>query len=235
MSATDATRGDNTSHCSADVSGQANTVTVNYRYLLDGLQAIGSDQVVFEMIDPGNPCLLTPKGTTEGYRYIVMPLNNRILNDLAPMAENKQNVLLWAIGGVLIILGVIYFSVTGGSAGTLKIEVLTPLSGDAASYGTAVQRAYDLAVSEVNAAGGVDGRQIELVYEDAKCEGATAVTAAQKLVNAGGVKFILGGTCSGETPGRRRSHRDLVCSSFPHRQPVRHYRCRRPRVPHLPI
>ncbi|MEK7620559.1 MAG: ABC transporter substrate-binding protein [Patescibacteria group bacterium] len=117
------------------------------------------------------------------------------------MAENKQNVLLWAIGGVLIILGVIYFSVTGGSAGTLKIGVLTPLSGDAASYGTAVQRAYDLAVSEVNAAGGVDGRQIELVYEDAKCEGATAVTAAQKLVNAGGVKFILGGTCSGETLG----------------------------------
>ncbi len=74
VSATDATRGANTSQCGADVSGQANTVTVNYRYLLDGLQAISSDQVVFEMIDPGNPCLLTPKGTTEGYRYIVMPI-----------------------------------------------------------------------------------------------------------------------------------------------------------------
>lgn len=74
VSATDATRGDNSSHCSADVSGQANTVTVNYRYLLDGLQAISSDQVVFEMIDPGNPCLLTPKGATESYRYIVMPI-----------------------------------------------------------------------------------------------------------------------------------------------------------------
>lgn len=74
ISATDATRGTNTSQCGADVSGQANTVTVNYRYLLDGLQAISSDQVVFEMIDPGNPCLLTPKGTTEGYRYIIMPI-----------------------------------------------------------------------------------------------------------------------------------------------------------------
>lgn len=74
VSATDATRGQNQSQCSADISGQANTVTVNYRYLLDGLQAISSDQVVFEMIDPGNPCLLTPKGTTAGYRYIVMPI-----------------------------------------------------------------------------------------------------------------------------------------------------------------
>lgn len=115
------------------------------------------------------------------------------------MAENKQNALLWAIGGVLIILGVIYFSVTGGSASTLKIGVLTPLTGDAASYGTAMQRAYDLAVSEVNAAGGVRGRQIELVYEDAKCDRTTAATATEKLVSVDQVKFILGGTCSGET------------------------------------
>lgn len=74
VSAIDATRGQNQSQCGADVSGQTNTVTVNYRYLLDGLQAISSDQVVFEMIDPGNPCLLTPKSTTEGFRYIVMPI-----------------------------------------------------------------------------------------------------------------------------------------------------------------
>ena len=115
------------------------------------------------------------------------------------MAENKQNGLLWAIGGVLIILGVIYFSVTGGSTNTLKIGVLAPLTGDAAYAGTAIQKSNDLAVSEINAAGGVNGRQIELVYEDSKCEGATATTSTQKLINVDGVKFILGGTCSGET------------------------------------
>mgnify|MGYP001566513257 CR=1 FL=1 len=115
------------------------------------------------------------------------------------MAEKSNNALLWAIGIVLIVLGFIYFSATGGSSGTLKVGVLTPLTGDAASYGTAMQRAYDLAVSEINAAGGVDGRQIELVYEDAKCEGSAATTATQKLVSVDGVKFILGGTCSGET------------------------------------
>ncbi|MBI4435481.1 ABC transporter substrate-binding protein [Candidatus Uhrbacteria bacterium] len=115
------------------------------------------------------------------------------------MAENKQNGLLWAIGGVLIILGVIYFSVTGGSGSTLKVGVIAPLTGDAASYGEAVRRAYDLAVSEINDAGGVAGLPLELVYEDGECDGPAAITAAQKLVNVDGVKFILGGACSGET------------------------------------
>lgn len=74
VSATDATRGTNTTDCGGDISGQSNSVTVNYRYLLDGLQAIRADQVVFEMIDASNPCLLTPKNDTSAYRYIVMPI-----------------------------------------------------------------------------------------------------------------------------------------------------------------
>lgn len=74
VSAVDATRGQNTTQCSADMTGSTNTVTVNYRYLLDGLNAITSEQVVFEMIDPGNPCLLSPKSETESYRYVVMPI-----------------------------------------------------------------------------------------------------------------------------------------------------------------
>lgn len=115
------------------------------------------------------------------------------------MAEKTNNTLLWAIGLALIVLGFIYFTATGGSGGTLKVGVLTPLTGDAASYGTAIQRAYDLAVSEINAAGGIDGKQIELVYEDSKCDGAAATTSTQKLVSVDQVKFILGGTCSGET------------------------------------
>ena len=74
VSATDSTRGNNTTSCAASVSGEVNTVTVNYRYLLDGLNAISGDQVVFEMIDGANPCLLSPKSETQAYRYIVMPI-----------------------------------------------------------------------------------------------------------------------------------------------------------------
>lgn len=74
VSANNATRGENTTKCAADVSGIQNTVTVNHKYLLDGLQAISSDQVSFEMIDASNPCLLTPQGSQDAYRYIVMPI-----------------------------------------------------------------------------------------------------------------------------------------------------------------
>lgn len=74
VQSTDATRGDNVSVCQAEVSGQTNTVSVNYRYLLDGLQAISSEQVNFEMIDASNPCLVTPVGSKEAYRYILMPI-----------------------------------------------------------------------------------------------------------------------------------------------------------------
>jgi DNA polymerase III subunit beta len=74
VSATDATRGANTTHSPADITGVNNSVTVNYRYLLDGLQAISSDQVIYEMIDASNPCLLSPKGETDSYRYVVMPI-----------------------------------------------------------------------------------------------------------------------------------------------------------------
>lgn len=76
VQATDATRGDNISSCGAEISGQPNTVSVNYRYLLDGLQAIVSDQVVFEMIDGANPCLISPAQSTQAYRYVLMPIRS---------------------------------------------------------------------------------------------------------------------------------------------------------------
>lgn len=73
VKATDAARGENVAECEAAIEGTDNKVTVNFRYLLDGLSACGSDQVAFKMIDGGNPCLLTPK-EGNGYLYIVMPI-----------------------------------------------------------------------------------------------------------------------------------------------------------------
>ena len=70
----DATRGENKNRFPVDVKGGDNNVTVNYKYLLDGLNAIDDEKIVFKMIDPTNPCLLRPKGETSGYVYIVMPI-----------------------------------------------------------------------------------------------------------------------------------------------------------------
>ena len=119
------------------------------------------------------------------------------------MNEKSRNGILWIILIVLVVLGFVYLSgpntTEESESGPIRVGVITPLTGDAAVYGTAMQRAYDLAVEEINTAGGVDGRELSLIYEDGKCDGTTATTAAQKLVNVDQVKFILGGTCSGET------------------------------------
>lgn len=74
VTAVDATRGENTASCAVDLTGESNEVTVNYRYVLDGLNAIRSDKVLFQMIDAANPCLVRPNDKDAGYLYVVMPI-----------------------------------------------------------------------------------------------------------------------------------------------------------------
>ena len=56
-------------------------------------------------------------------------------------------------------------------------------------------------MEEINAAGGVNGRMIELVVEDSKCGAQDAITAYNKLTDVDGVKIILGTSCSGAMLG----------------------------------
>jgi DNA polymerase-3 subunit beta len=74
VKALDANRGKNTTVCMGNISGEPNHVTVNYRYLLDGLNAMTSEQIQFQMIDASSPCLVLPKNSHEPYRYVVMPI-----------------------------------------------------------------------------------------------------------------------------------------------------------------
>ncbi len=83
----------------------------------------------------------------------------------------------------------------------IKIGVMYPLTGDGAAYGLPIQKATQIALEEINAKGGVNGRKLEFVYEDSKCNPKDGNSAAQKLVNIDKVKVIIGGVCSGETLG----------------------------------
>lgn len=83
----------------------------------------------------------------------------------------------------------------------IKIGFIGPLTGDAAAYGEAARNGVAIAVDEINSAGGINGQQVEVIYEDGKCSGKDAASAAQKLVSIDQVKVIVGGTCSGETFG----------------------------------
>lgn len=84
-------------------------------------------------------------------------------------------------------------------ADTIKIGFIGPLTGEAASYGIDPLAGIEAKIDEINAAGGIDGKMIEIVAEDGKCTGADAASAAQKLIGVDHVVAILGGQCSGET------------------------------------
>jgi len=78
----------------------------------------------------------------------------------------------------------------------IKVAALVPLSGPVAAFGEATQNAVQLAVDEWNEKGGVLGREIELIVEDSQCSPEPAVSAANKVIDQDGVKFIIGEVCS---------------------------------------
>ncbi|MBP6685187.1 MAG: branched-chain amino acid ABC transporter substrate-binding protein [Leucobacter sp.] len=86
----------------------------------------------------------------------------------------------------------------GSSDGPIKLGMLAPFSGSEAAFGDYMKYGAQLAIDEINADGGVDGRDLELVTEDDGCDATQAVSAANKLVSAG-VHGSVGGYCSGAT------------------------------------
>ena len=104
----------------------------------------------------------------------------------------------------LALLGLLLLSVgcTGGDSDEpYVIGAMDALTGIAESYGNPLLQAKLLAVEEINAAGGIDGRMLELIVEDSKCAAQDAIIAYNKLTDVDGVKIILGATCSGSTLG----------------------------------
>jgi len=85
------------------------------------------------------------------------------------------------------------------AAEQIKIGVVTPLSGTYAGIGQQVRWGLELATKEVNAAGGVMGRPIELIFEDEEANPSVAVQKAEKLFEVGKVDFLTGTVNSGST------------------------------------
>jgi len=106
--------------------------------------------------------------------------------------------------GLVIIALVIWGGYTllqdaGTDGDTIKIGFIGPLTGEAGNLGENAKMAVEIAVAEINEAGGINGRDLEVIYEDGQCLGKEASSAANKLINVDKVSAILGGACSGET------------------------------------
>lgn len=81
----------------------------------------------------------------------------------------------------------------------IKIGVLTPLSGTYAPIGQQVKWGTELATEEINAAGGIEGRQIKLIFEDGEADPSVMTRKAEKLFQSDKVDFLTGVVNSGGT------------------------------------
>lgn len=94
----------------------------------------------------------------------------------------------------------------GGETGTaepIKIGVVVSLTGTYAGLGEPERIALEMERDRINAAGGVNGRPIELIFEDDGTDEAKAVAAASKLIEQDKVVAIIGATGTGQTMAMR--------------------------------
>ena len=84
-------------------------------------------------------------------------------------------------------------------ANVIKIGGLAPLSGQYTEYGLECKKGIDLAIEEINAAGGVNGKTLQFICEDDEGVPAKSVNAYKKLVSQDKVRFIIGSLTSGAT------------------------------------
>jgi branched-chain amino acid transport system substrate-binding protein len=83
-----------------------------------------------------------------------------------------------------------------GSDGPIKIAASMPLTGDSAAYGVGTENGIDLAIDEINKAGGIGGRKLELTKFDDKCDPAAAATAANDIISNSSFVAVIGNVCS---------------------------------------
>ena len=119
------------------------------------------------------------------------------------MMKNRVGKLL-----VIAVTGA-FLAVAGQAvaADTIKLGVAGPHSGDLASYGIPTVKAAELVVKEINAKGGVLGKQVELLVEDDVCKPEVATNTATKLISED-VHVVLGHICSGATKAALGIYKD---------------------------
>jgi len=111
----------------------------------------------------------------------------------------KKNVLLSLAFALAVACALSFAGCAKADTGTIKIGGIYPLSGGVAVYGVEAKNGVEMAVEEINAAGGIDGRMVELIAEDDEGNPEKTVNAYKKLTTKDQVKIIIGSLTSGCT------------------------------------
>jgi branched-chain amino acid transport system substrate-binding protein len=112
------------------------------------------------------------------------------LKALAPLA---------IAGGVLAAMPAWAADVPGVSADKIRIGSFGALTGPGYLYGKLVMNGVEVVFDDINAKGGINGRKLELVREDDRCDPAGAIAAVKKLIFQDQVFAMIGGGCSNAT------------------------------------
>ena len=116
----------------------------------------------------------------------------------------QKKALLFLLG-LLTVLALVALACGGGDGGDdegpFRVGVMESVTGAGETYGVMAVQAKQMAVDEINEAGGINGRMLEIIVEDEKCNAQDSITAYKKLTEVDGVKIILGTSCSGAMLG----------------------------------
>jgi len=114
--------------------------------------------------------------------------------------KNKNKIIIKIVSVVAFITLVVWFGVYNTESNkVIKVGFIGPLTGEASPCGVPVNQGIKLALKDSINKGVIEDNQIEIIFEDGKCDSKEAVKAAQKLINVDKVKVIFGGQCSNET------------------------------------
>ena len=110
----------------------------------------------------------------------------------------RERLLVFCVLSILVAAAL---ACDGDADDPFRIGVMESLTGPGETYGTVANQAKQMAADEINEAGGINGRKLELVVEDSRCSANDAIAAYNKLTDVDDIKIILGTSCSGAMLG----------------------------------
>jgi branched-chain amino acid transport system substrate-binding protein len=114
-------------------------------------------------------------------------------------ARRALPVLATATAAGVLLVGCSASASGGSGEEVIHLAASAPLTGDAAAYGVETLNGVRLAIDEINADGGIDGKQIELTEFDDQCDPTPAATAANQIVSDESIVAVIGNVCSSAT------------------------------------
>ncbi len=127
----------------------------------------------------------------------------------------------------LLLLVVVFGLVVGGAAvgraaednGPIVIGAVIPLTGGLAKFGEMQKHSYDLALEEINQAGGVKGKKLELLIEDDTGRPEVGRSAVEKLISKDNIVVLTGGYSSSVTYAIAAWRKISKCPMLPTQAP----------------